>query len=131
MTRQNKTKARGGRAKIEPANLRTITLSVRVSRAEYEAVCEKSSAMSFTPARWLRDAALARRLPPAPAPAVNRAEYAELARLAGNINQLTWRANRGEEVIVPYLLLEKTKKELARLRAALIGIGGDDDCKSD
>ena len=37
--------------------------------------------MGMPPARWLRIAALARRLPPPPVPAINRAIYSELARM--------------------------------------------------
>ena len=51
--------------------------------------------MGMPPARWLRIAALARRLPPPPVPAINRAIYSELARMGVNLNQLARAANEG------------------------------------
>ena len=75
--------------------------------------------MGVTPAQWLRQAALVRRLPPAPVPAVNREQYVELARLSANLNQLAWHANRGEGVIVDMNLLRRLGTEVRQLRLAL------------
>jgi hypothetical protein len=82
----------------------------------------------MTPAQWLREAALARRLPPPPVAAINREQYAELARLAANLNQLARLANEGGRVTVVSALLTRTAHETRRLRLALLGIGkaGDD-----
>lgn len=75
----------------------------------------------MTPAQWLREAALTRRLPAPPVSAINREQYAELARLAANLNQLTRLANEGDRVTVATALLIKIKSELSRLRLELIG----------
>jgi hypothetical protein len=84
--------------------------------------------MNMTPAQWLRAAALSRRLPSAPVAAANREQYAELARLAANLNQLTRLANEGGRVTVADGLLTRMAAEAKRLRLALLGIseGGDD-----
>lgn len=75
-------KAKGGRPRGDPASLRMLTIGVRVSSAEHEALCVKAAAMQMRPAQWLREAALSRRLPPSPpVAAINREQYAELARL--------------------------------------------------
>ena len=82
----------------------------------------------MTPAQWLRVAALSRRLPSPPVAAINREQYAELARLAANLNQLARLANEGGRVKVADALLMRMTLEAKRLRLALLGIGeaGDD-----
>jgi len=117
-------KGKGGRPKGDPADLRATTIGVRVSAIEYDALKAKAEQMGTTPARWLRQAALSRRLPSPPAPAINRAQYAELARLAANLNQLARLANSGQPVAVADALLERLSAEVARLRLELIGAGG-------
>ena len=114
---------KGGRPRLDPANVRTVTIGVRVSPPELAELHDKAARMGMTPAQWLRKAALDRRLPPAPVPAVNREHYAERARLAANINQLPWHANVGEVVSVDVDLLRRLSAEVRRLRLALIGVG--------
>ena len=80
--------------------------------------------MGMTPAQWLREAALSRRLPSPPVPPINREQYAELARLSGNLNQLAHAANIGQNVAVNDALLQRLAGEVSRLRLALIGAGG-------
>ena len=115
---------KGGRPKGDPAAVRAITIGVRVSPSEYAALKDKAAHMGVTPAQWLRQAALSRRLPSPPVPAINRAAYAELARLSANLNQLAWHANRGESVQVDADLLRRLAFEVRQLRLALIGAGG-------
>ena len=79
-TEKDPKKVKGGRPKGDPAAVRDSTIGVRVSPAEYDALRAKAEQMSMTPAQWLRDAALTRRLPTPPVPAVNREQYAELAK---------------------------------------------------
>ena len=112
---------RGGRPKGDPAAVRAETIGVRVSADEYAALKVKAEAMGMTPAQWLREAALTRRLPSPPVPAINLEEYAELARLAGNLNQLTRRVNLSEPVVVTDSLLVELSDEVRRLRLGLIG----------
>ena len=115
---------KGGRPRLDPSNVRGITIGVRVSPDELAALRIKAAGMAITPAQWLRQAALARRLPPSPVPAVNRAEYAELSRLSANLNQLARHANQGEVVSVDVDLLRRLSMEVRQLRLALIGAGG-------
>ena len=84
------------RPKIAPDTLRTTTIGVRVSPAEYDQLRAKASAMGMTPAQWLRCAALDRQLPPPPAPALNLDTYRELARIGVNLNQVVARINAGQ-----------------------------------
>jgi len=110
----------GGRPPAGPA-LRSKTIGVRVSVAELEQLEAKAQAAGLAPASLLRKSALDARLPPPPVPAVNREQYAELARLAGNFNQLARAANEGRPVAVDSDLLAETAAELNRLRLALVG----------
>ena len=84
------------RPKIAADKLRTATIGVRVSPAEYDRLKAKAAAMGMTPAQWLRCAALERQLPPPPAPAVNVETYRELARIGINLNQVVARINAGQ-----------------------------------
>jgi hypothetical protein len=102
--------------------VRTATIGVRVSPGEYEALRAKASAMGMAPAEWLRHAALDRRLPSPPVPAVNVAQYGELGRLAGNLNQALRLVHGGQlpEGLQP--LLEALGEEVRQLRLALLGL---------
>ena len=118
-------KTKGGRPKSDPATVRTATIGVRVSDSEYTQLREKAHQLGISPAQWLREAALSRRLPPPPIPAINREHYAELARLAANLNQLTRAANESRAVSVSTTLLKNLMTEIKRLRFALIGMETD------
>ena len=117
-------RGRGGRPKGDPAAVRVSTIGVRVSAGEYADLRAKAEQMGMTPAQWLREAALSRRLHSPPVPPINREQYAELARLSGNLNQLAHAANIGQNVAVNDALLQRLAGEVSRLRLALIGAGG-------
>ena len=121
MTPDAPPKRRGGRPRSAPAAVRTATIGVRVSESEYSALRHKAELMTMTPAQWLREAALSRRLPAPPVAAINREQYAELARLAANLNQLTRLANEGDRITVATALLDRLKSEVSRLRLELLG----------
>lgn len=116
-------RGRGGRPKSEPGTGRLTTVSTRVSAAELAALQAKAAQMGMKPADWLRHAALSRRLPSTPVPELNRLQYAELARLAANLNQLAKAANREQIVVVSDELLTQVQAEVSRLRLALLGVG--------
>ena len=117
------SRSRGGRPKNPPGTVRATTIGVRVSPTELQALQAKAKQMGMTPAHWLREAALSRRLPTPPVPAINRAHYAELARLSGNINQLAKLANTGHPVSVDSAFLQRLGTEVAQLRLALLNAG--------
>lgn len=118
-------KRRGGRPKGPPDAIRATTIGVRVSPSEYALLRLKSESMAMTPAQWLREAALTRRLPSPPVAAINREQYAELGRLAGNLNQLTRLANEGRPVTIADALIQRLTQEVRSLRLALIGAAVD------
>jgi hypothetical protein len=103
-----------------------MTIGVRVTAAEYAALQAKAEALHLTPAQWLREAALKRRLPSSPVPAINVAEYGQLARLSANLNQLVRLAHEGRPVTIPEDLIGHLLDEVSRLRLSLLGQGGED-----
>ena len=116
-------RGRGGRPKNAPGTVRGVTIGVRVSPAELDALTAKAQQMGMSPAHWLREAALSRRLPSPPVPAINREEYADLARLAANLNQLARAANEGQVVALNDGLMQRLITEVSRLRLGLLGTG--------
>jgi hypothetical protein len=117
----------GGRPKADPAAVRSATIGVRVSASEYNSLRAKAAHMHMSPAQWLREAALTRKLPSPPVAAVNRQQYAELARLSANLNQLARLANEGRRVTIADGLLVRLSTEARKLRLALLGIEGAAD----
>jgi hypothetical protein len=118
-------RGRGGRPRHAPGTVRAVTIGVRVTPAELAALRAKADTMGVTPAQWLRQAALSRRLPSPPVPEINREQYAELARLSGNLNQLTRLANTGQSVVVADALLQRLNTEVGLLRQALLGLDAE------
>jgi hypothetical protein len=122
-----KRKSTGGRPKGDPALRRNETIGVRVSATEYATLRTKAAMMHMPPAQWLREAALMRNLPSPPVAPINREQYAELAGLSANLNQLACLANEGDRVTVDDGLLKRVASETRRLRLALIGVEGQSD----
>ncbi len=94
--RIKKHSKKGGRPPSAPHTVRRHTIGVRVNEGELVQLKERAQRMGLSPAQWLRTAALDRKIPKPPAPAINRALYAELARLSVNLNQLTRAVNIGQ-----------------------------------
>lgn len=117
-------KQKGGRPLLEPESVKDQTIGVRLTAAEATTLKEKAAKMGLKPGQWLREAALSRRLPSPPVPTINREQYAELARLAANLNQLTAAIHRGHTVVDSSIsgLLDALMLEVSRLRLALLGI---------
>jgi hypothetical protein len=120
-------RSRGGRPKSEPGTVRARTIGVRVNPSESALLDSKAAAMGITAGDFLRQAGLTRRLPSSPVPAINRQEYADLARLASNLNQLAHQANSGAPVAVNDALLHQVAGEVRRLRQALLGLESSND----
>jgi hypothetical protein len=117
-----KRKHKGGRPKSDPDAVRVYRVNARLSAAEFAALSSKAEQMGMAPAQWLREAALSRRLPSPPVPPINREQYAELARLAANLNQLARLANEGQTVVVADGLILRLSEEVKCLRLALLGL---------
>lgn len=94
--RIKKRSKKRGRPPSAPHIVRRHTIGVRVNEGEFVQLKERAQRMGLSPAQWLRTAALDRKIPKPPAPAINRALYAELARLSVNLNQLSRAVNAGQ-----------------------------------
>lgn len=112
-----------GRPKVAPENVRR-SVSVRLNGNEWASIRRKADAVGMTPTAWMRRAALSRAPLRAVVPVINRKAYAELARLAANLNQITRAANEGRVSLSP-ALFELLRKEVQQLRLELLGAHHD------
>ena len=94
---------------------------MRLSALEHATVASKADALHLRVAVFLRQAALARRLPSPPVAAVNREQYIELARLVADLHELRRHADAGQAVTVTDALLRRLQHEVDRLRLELLG----------
>jgi len=114
----------GGRPKSDPATVRHITIGVRVNEKEWGKLQTRSKHMGMSLAELLRTVALSRQLPAPPVPEVNRNCYAELAKLAVNLNQIARAANEGRCEINSNVLL-RLRQEVMILQKELLGMNTD------
>jgi len=119
MTRKRKC---SGRPKLPKNQLRSHSLCVRVSLAELSIIRRASAQLHISIGEYIRMRAVGYRTPSPPLPQINIDKYAELARLAGNFNQLAHNSNCGKPVIVDIALLQNCLTELRGLRQGLLGI---------
>lgn len=116
-------KRAGGRpAKPESEKLKNVPL--RMTAAERQEAEKNASDAGLTLSAYLRDRTLGKPLK-ATVPAINREAYAELARLAGNLNQIAAHMNAtGEmtDLIVLRAMIDDLNREVKILRLALLGI---------
>lgn len=103
---------RHGPAPLPQEQRRTHCVSVRLSPAELADLDAKRGA--FQRGEWLRMAAMDQ-LPPS-IPAINGTAWSELARAAGNLNQIARVCNSDETVDI-----EALRRDLAEFRRSLIG----------
>lgn len=90
-----RNKGKGGRPRLDPADVRTRTIGVRVNASEMASLEHRAQVMGMSPAQWLRHAGLSRQLPPRPTPEINRRMYVELGKIGANLNQLARAQNFG------------------------------------
>lgn len=119
-----KSRGRGGRPRVDEAEARKRTIGVRVNGTEMDTLQRKADSVGLPLSQWLRLIALSRYVPRPLVPEINREAYAELAKLAANLNQLTRAAHEGRAV-VPFPLLKATHDILKKLRLALLGVSDD------
>lgn len=106
-----------GPVPLSAADKRDHCVSVRVNRGELAQLDGVRG--RFQRGQWLRMAALDQ-LPPV-VPALNVKAWAELARLAGNLNQAQAAINRGDGDTHQIEQLEALKEAVSALRRELIG----------
>lgn len=109
-----------GRPLYPKGNLRAKA-ECYLSPAEREEVAAKACAAHLAVSAFLRKAALGQRVQAVPTG--NAERWAELAKLAANLNQLAHHANAGQCVGVPASLLNGVVEEVLALRRELLGGG--------
>ena len=115
-------KSKGGRPKGDPNAVRVYRVNARFSQDEYTALKAKAAEMGMTPARWVHEATLSRRLPSPPIPAINQEAYYNFVRLSSNLNQLSKAVNSGKAVTVDIELLYRLIATANAIGPALIGV---------
>jgi hypothetical protein len=133
MNIEESKRRRRGPAPLNAADKRGNTVSVRLNDAELARLDSQRAAVQMQRGEYLRAAAL-HRLPPT-IPAVNREQWAELARTASNLNQIARHLNEGQrgdgECIGKALGLELSAqlaiclRVLMLVRCDLIGVKHD------
>jgi hypothetical protein len=105
-------------------NSRLLTVSTKVSLADLAALEEKASQAGLTMSSYVRQAAVSGQVQPKMIiPTINRQDWGELGRLAGNINQIATRLHQGGAIGASDLAaLAEIRKFLGQVRAALIGL---------
>ena len=121
--KERKRKGIRGRPKVAPENVRR-SVSVRLNGFEWASICRKADAAGVTPTAWMRRASLSREPLRAVVPAVNRDAYAELARLAANLNQLARAAHEGRVSLSPSLF-DLLREIVQALRLEMLGANRD------
>lgn len=113
-------KNKGGRPPLEKNQVRCVRLQPGFSIPEIEELEARAEALGITVIDWVRTAALGQQIKAIPS--INRAAYIETAQLAGNLNQLSKKANEGitvGEQLQP--LLNELYDSVQKLRAELCG----------
>ena len=108
----------------EKRNSRLLTVSTKVSLTDLSALEEKATLAGLTMSSYLRQAAVAGQVQPRTViPEINRQDWGELGRLAGNVNQIATKLNQGGSINGSDLtLLAEIRKLLSQVRASLLGL---------
>ncbi|MDR1242342.1 MAG: mobilization protein [Deltaproteobacteria bacterium] len=127
---EHKNKRTGGRPRADQDKIRKRTIGVRVNAAELNELRIKANSVGLSLAQLLRKIALSKAPLRPLVPEINRVAYAELAKLAGNLNQLVRAANEGRTILpMPIMEFQKIQATVNLLRLALIGVSRD--CQND
>jgi hypothetical protein len=113
----------GGRRELSDDLRRCIRIQPSFTLSEFDTVVERAAAIGVDKSEWLRLAALGETIKSVPA--INRLAYAELSKLAGNLNQLAAKANSTGHLNATEIaeLTGKTSAQLHALRLELLGKG--------
>lgn len=118
-------KRRRGPTPLAPDQQRRHAVSCRLTDAELTTLDQRRGQVSR--GEWLRLAALA--APPRIVPEVNKVAWADLARVAGNLNQLVRAINEGrwpvKDAPTGQATIMELRAQLDAVRAQLIGLGDD------
>ena len=103
-------------------DLRNVRVSVYLTDEEADALDERRGRVGR--GAWLRQCGLGQT--PRGVPPVNRAAWADLARLAGNLNQYQRAVNEGQ-ALPPAVDLGELRQAVDGLRRDLLGVSGESE----
>lgn len=112
------------RPRVDERERRKAKLACACTAEEAEEIRRRAEAAGISPSAFLRSAALGRRLPPPPAPALNQEAWARLGRLLGGLASVAQAAGRGQVLDwteADSQLVAEIKAEVQALRAELLG----------
>ena len=114
----------GGRPAVSKEKIRFKTIGVRVNQKEWDMLNQKAQEMNMSPARFLRECALKKRLPLPPVPELNRKAYANLMRIGNNINQLARSVNFGQTQLTHHYLklFNELQQAISQTQSQLLGL---------
>jgi len=113
-------KRRRGPKKLPAADLRGRCVSVRLNARELAELDAARALVQMQRGEYLRHAAMGV-LPPT-IPEVNRAAWADLARVCGNLNQYQHLINSGEAAGHDPLVIDQLTQQVQLLRLSLLGV---------
>jgi hypothetical protein len=111
---------RRGPMPLDSDDKRDHTVSVRLNVGELDRLDSLRAGVSMQRGEYLRAAAL-HQLPPT-IPAINREAWADMARVAGNLNQYQTAINEGRAHEYPNGFLTELRELVNNLRRDLIGV---------
>ncbi len=121
---QKPKRSRGGRPRLGENEIRCVKVLASFSIPEITEIEERAEKAGLSVGAFLRVTGLDQHV--RTVPAINRTTYAELARLAGNLNQLAAAANSGVGLDSQSVVqaTEAARIEVQMLRKELLGKGG-------
>lgn len=121
MELQNAPGRKYGRPKLSPLERRVVRLTAGFTTTELQKIEARANAAGVEVSELIRHLVLNQQINSVPQ--VNRQAYAELARLAGNLNQLAHHLNAGSVAGAADLAgpLDATLNAVQQLRAELLG----------
>lgn len=120
MTTDESKRSRRGPAPLSAADKRGHTISVRLNAIELESLDSLRKTVCMQRGEYLRAAAL-HCLPPT-IPEINRQAWAELSRVAGNLNQAMRAINQGLRSDLTAAEVSMIRDQVQSLRLELLGV---------
>jgi len=107
-----------------PPTKKNVTLSTKIGIDDAAALKERASQAGVTVSTFLREAALTGQVQPhTPIPQINQDQWADLARIGGNLNQIATHLHGGGPVDARVsAAIDECRAVLSTVRAALIGL---------
>ena len=114
---------------FEVVMVRSAVVPIRFSKEERDSLFEQAKSFGVSLSEFVRRAALKRRLPPAPAPQINRDIYQELSRIGNNLNQVAKKIHEGAVSVDLELIgtLSELKGVVKSVGMKVLGVSGDSE----